>query len=264
MNSLELTKKKRSKVIGMYKFYESNLHMIIMKKIKRELRNLGIYKDFMRVVRVQFSKKNEVMVDKDNMTYGSFLVHTEIVDDLSEMSSYSHDINIFIKKSGLTNRVSRRNSRRNIRKKKTFVEKFIPKRFINRAEYGQNKSKSPRRNNHFEDNKVLIRAETHIPSEDMFSITSLRSKNKKKSILFKKLKPRGKSVDNDDDPGFEEIGKDRKVKLFDLLNCENKKKSSRKTNGGTGFFGPNIGRNVRTTGYNSLKVHTITLAKHPV
>lgn len=252
LNNIKLIDKKRNKVIKMLKFYETNLHRIIMRNVKRELKNLGIYTDFMREVRAQFSKKNEVMVDKDNMTYGSFMIHTEIVDDVSEMSSYSHDINIFIKKSGLTKR-SRMNSRRKIRKTKVYFEKFVPGKLKNRHEYGKNKSNSPKRKNYFDDNrKKLIKQESQYIYEE-FSVTSLRSKSKKKSKLFEKLKPRGNSVDNKE-PEMErkkEAERKSKVNLFDLLNCEKKKKSSESQD----FFGSNIGKNIRSSAYNSIKVN---------
>lgn len=80
------------------------------------------------------------MVDKNHVTYGSFIVNTEIVDDASEMSSFSHDINSFIKKSGLTRRSRiHTNKIRKIKKKNKF-ENFRPKELKSRVDYWRSKS----------------------------------------------------------------------------------------------------------------------------
>lgn len=57
INNLKMVENKRLKVARMLDFYELNLHMIIMGEVKKELVNFGLYPDFMKVVKIQLSKK---------------------------------------------------------------------------------------------------------------------------------------------------------------------------------------------------------------
>lgn len=228
-----------------------------MKSIKKELRNFEIYLDFMRIVRVQFSKKNEVMVDKDNMTYGSFIVNTEIVDDCSEISSFSHDINSFIKKSGLTRR-SRLNTKRYRKKKHRKVfKKFRPKGVIFKGYFRRSKSCLITRKISKNYIWVVNVTEDLRVGEEFSPVKKFKDKGSKKELNCEGKIRRERAMSCGSESLKENCRenkicfrkKKKKENLFDILHCEKVKNSGNSLRFNP--IGSSLSKNLKPRNYTS-------------
>lgn len=258
LNNVKLMEKKRNHVSKISEFYERNLHMVIMSEIKKEMKEKGLLGDFMKIVKIQFSKKNEVMVDKDNMTYGSFIVKTEVHDDFSEMSSFSHDINSFIKKSGLTRRSKLRNS--NIKRKKMKMEQFKPKMVKDDLRLRRNKS-SERKKGRFEIGK---REEESDIGEEYTPLTTPQKSRRVPKFSKKEinhLENKIKSCEKDKRIENPMENKVNKVSLFDILNCEKISKKNANNYNPFGVFNSFNKASLKSKGYSSIQINSLAKKK---